>query len=1098
MMAALVLMSAQTLPAQSTISYASQTFNMSLGPRYPPVTPSSIKVTFYLGNIPTTYTGIVGSIGGAGVPRVLASTLSVFGQTCNSGSNIGAIYLTNGSVSDWNVGMACSFPDGGFLTASSMGPGVDPDSYDLAQYQVGGVMEDGEIQPASGTWAVGLHPSSIQITPSTLPSVINGHQYSTTLTATGGVPPYAFLAFSTLPAGFSLNGGVLSSTGLASLTAGQSYPFVVQVIDSANNVVTPTLTLTVQSSLQITTTSLSSSVSGAAFSTTLAATGGSGAGYTWSIASGSLPGGFSLTPGGVLSTTGTPPAAAQTYTFTVRVTDSAGNNTTQALTLVVQSGIQITPLTPSKATSGQSYSTTFTATGGSGGGYIWSLASGTLPAGFMLTTGGVLSTTGTPAATALTYSFTVKVTDSTGNTATQALTLVVQPGIQITPTTLSKATSGEPYSTTFTATGGSGNGYIWSLASGVLPSGFTLTPAGTLSTTGNPAAAVQTYSFTVKVTDSVSNTATQGLTFVVEASALHITPTTLPKATSGQPYTAAFTATGGSETGYTWSISAGALPSGFTLTPGGVLSSTGTPAATAQPYDFTVNVTDSAANTATQSLTLLVNAGLSIVPATLPNATSGQKYNVVFSATGGSGTGYTWASSALPSGFALNAGGVLSSAGTPAAPAQSYDFTVSVTDSAANTANQSLSLLIQPPLLVATNALPIATAGVAYQADLLATGGSGTGYSWSLSPGSILPVGFSFSATGVLTSTDNPAEPPGTYSIGVAVTDSSRDIASGQLALVVKPFDWHALAVIYATLALASHVARPGCAVLAADPVLIPLIPFCEAFLDFSEGEYESQSEYYQELAVDPPDPNFTVIAVPAAPAMPLPAADPNVSATLTNAANAVFQNGGQTISLIQAIITSVNRASGALQANNAIWQQRQNQMAESYLAQLAVLISRRSRLQAALQNVWLAEGLPQISVSSADIAAYQETLRASGFPLVTLQLFATLGLSAQDVSALTESLVALDPAQSAALGSFPANLSSPPVVAALNSAVQGTAASGSGATCAQVDLIKASFGTRTGSSTYIMQADLNGDGTVDVIDLAIAAKALSVGTICQ
>lgn len=49
------------------------------------------------------------------------------------------------------------------------------------------------------------------------------------------------------------------------------------------------------------------------------ATGGSGA-YTWSISSGALPAGLTLTPGGVLSGT---PTSAGTFTFDIRATDSS-------------------------------------------------------------------------------------------------------------------------------------------------------------------------------------------------------------------------------------------------------------------------------------------------------------------------------------------------------------------------------------------------------------------------------------------------------------------------------------------------------------------------------------------------------------------------------------------------------------------------------------------------------------------------------------------------------------------------------------------------------------------------------------------------------
>ena len=84
--------------------------------------------------------------------------------------------------------------------------------------------------------------------------------------------------------------------------------------------------------LQITTTNLPHASSSVSYSTKLAATGGSGTGYTWSVASGTLPAGFTLSPAGVLSSAGNqilPPATA--YSFTVMVTDSAGNHGNSAI-----------------------------------------------------------------------------------------------------------------------------------------------------------------------------------------------------------------------------------------------------------------------------------------------------------------------------------------------------------------------------------------------------------------------------------------------------------------------------------------------------------------------------------------------------------------------------------------------------------------------------------------------------------------------------------------------------------------------------------------------------------------------------------------------
>ncbi|MEO8595981.1 MAG: IPT/TIG domain-containing protein, partial [Candidatus Solibacter sp.] len=79
----------------------------------------------------------------------------------------------------------------------------------------------------------------------------------------------------------------------------------------------------------VTTTTLTPGVVGTAYSQTLAANGGSGP-YTWSVASGSLPPGLTLSASGVISGTPTTPGA---YMFTVRVTGSDGASSTLQLGL---------------------------------------------------------------------------------------------------------------------------------------------------------------------------------------------------------------------------------------------------------------------------------------------------------------------------------------------------------------------------------------------------------------------------------------------------------------------------------------------------------------------------------------------------------------------------------------------------------------------------------------------------------------------------------------------------------------------------------------------------------------------------------------------
>ena len=155
--------------------------------------------------------------------------------------------------------------------------------------------------------------------------------------------------------------------------------------------------------------------------------------------------------------------------------------------------------------------------------------------------------------------------------------------------------------------------------------------------------------------------------------------------------------------------------------------------------------------------------------------------------------------------------------------------------------------------------------------------------------------------------------------------------------------------------------------------------------------------------------------------------------------------------------------------------------------------------MQATLQYAWVMAGLPTVAPTAADIQAFQLTLSNNGFPSNQVQVFLQLGLTSQDVTNLAQGLISLDPTQTSAFGSFPANLTNQPFISDLYGSAQAATmvALSSGAACAQVYLVKASFGTKIGQPGFMSQADLNGDGAVNVLDLAVAAQNLPPGTTC-
>ena len=138
-----------------------------------------------------------------------------------------------------------------------------------------------------------------------------------------------------------------SNTSVASLSprgfaiAGQSGT---TVISAKLGAITGATNLTVQTQpLAITTTSLAAGTVKNAYSATLTATGGVTP-YTWSLASGSLPTGLSLSSTGVISGT---PTAAGTFTFTTKVTDSGSpvKSASQSLSIVVTGSTSSCPCT---------------------------------------------------------------------------------------------------------------------------------------------------------------------------------------------------------------------------------------------------------------------------------------------------------------------------------------------------------------------------------------------------------------------------------------------------------------------------------------------------------------------------------------------------------------------------------------------------------------------------------------------------------------------------------------------------------------------------------------------------------------------------------
>jgi hypothetical protein len=296
---------------------------------------------------------------------------------------------------------------------------------------------------------------ALSITTTNLPTGTVGASYSFKVAATGGFPPYTFAA-SGLPAGLVMStDGTIK--GVPTAPTINPVSVFIQVTDT-NTAVAPTvftsLNLTIINKLTIPATTLREGVTGYQYpstggpivsQTTIPATGGTFP-YNFTVSSGTLPPGLSLSQDIVTGLTGQiisdsalisgAPNAVGTYTFTLNVTDSSVPQQTanRSFTLNVVQGVQITTTSLPVATIGVAYSAKFVATGGTGP-YTFSASGGLivngaplnpLPPGLVLHSNGTI--TGTTTGPAGTYQGAITVTDSSNPTlsATVPFTIVVQ------------------------------------------------------------------------------------------------------------------------------------------------------------------------------------------------------------------------------------------------------------------------------------------------------------------------------------------------------------------------------------------------------------------------------------------------------------------------------------------------------------------------------------------------------------------------------------------------------------------------------------------------------------------------------------------------
>ncbi len=617
------------------------------------------------------------------------------------------------------------------------------------------------------TVQIGVQP--LAVGPTSPGIATRGVLYSAPLSATGGTGGYSWtLASGTLPDGLSvIPSGAIG--GIPSLTATLGpYNFAVQVKDSSGSVAFGRLSLTLDNpAISLTPASLPPGIVGTPYNSGVSASGGLGGSYTYSWSGTTPPLSLNSSTGAITGT----PTSIGTFNFSISVSDGSPFTPAfpaQNYSITIYPLITLAPASIPAADALSNYSQTFTASGGSGSGYTFSISA--LPSG-MTFTNGTLSGPPSPGGP---YNFTITAHDGVGFSGAQNYTLVVNSALTLSPSTLSPIQTGTAYSQAFTAAGGSG-GYTYSFTGTTVP-GLTFS-SGTLS--GSPTTG-GSYSFTVTAKDTVGGSAAVNYTLIINNPPITLGPASLPPSVVNANYSQPLKASGGNGGPYTYTIVTGATP-GLTLNAStGVLSGSPTSVTT---YNFSIGVSDGSQFTPAfqpKSYSIGVFPAITISPATIPSGDLLVNYSQPFTASGGSGSGYSYAISALPPGLGLNPStGVLNGPPSSSGP---FSFTITATDSVGLTGTSpTITLNVNPALTLSPATLNPGQVGTGFSQAFTASGGSG-GYTYSLvgTP----PAGLGLTAN-VLSGTPTAG---GTFSFSITARDSlGGTVTNGYSLTIANP-----------------------------------------------------------------------------------------------------------------------------------------------------------------------------------------------------------------------------------------------------------------------------------------------------------------------
>jgi dienelactone hydrolase len=429
------------------------------------------------------------------------------------------------------------------------------------------------------------------------------------------------------------------------------------------------------------------------------------ASYLWTKVSGPSGGSIVAKDAAATSVTG---LVQGTYVFRLTVTDNEGANNFDELSVVVLTAPNVPPVANAGADQAitlPSNQVTLTGTGtdsdGSIAAYAWTKISG--PAAGTITSANAATATVTGLVEG-SYIFQLTVTDNDSATATDKVVVTVSAAPNVAPQanagedqTIALPTNSVSLSGTGTDSDGTISSYAWTKVSG---SGGTITTPNAQNTTITNLQE-GAYVFRLTVTDDDSATAVDDVTITVNA-ALNKAPIadaggdqTITLPTNSITVSGTGTDSDGSITTYSWTKISGPAGANIATPNSAATSVTGLVEGS---YTFRLTVTDDRSATASDEVTITVNA----VPNQAPTANAGTDQSITLPTStatlSGSGTdadgaisSYIWAKVSGPDGGTLATPDAHTTTVT-ALQQGTYVFSLTVTDDKGATASDSVRI----------------------------------------------------------------------------------------------------------------------------------------------------------------------------------------------------------------------------------------------------------------------------------------------------------------------------------------------------------------------------------------------------------------------